>query len=98
MLALALFVPGPNDPVCESWQTVEVDHCVQGQLPEETIGRQMDEPAPAPTEPPDPGFRNPGSPRLAHTGVVEQRYIQGAGVLIVSGAILRLTASRRARR
>jgi LPXTG-motif cell wall-anchored protein len=28
--------------VCEPGQVVEVDHCDQGQLPEERIGRQID--------------------------------------------------------
>ena len=36
---LMTWTPGPDDPVCEPGQTVEIDHCAQGQLPEETIGR-----------------------------------------------------------
>ncbi len=43
LAGLGVWVPGPDDPVCEPGQVVEVDHCSQGQLPEERIGRQIDE-------------------------------------------------------
>jgi hypothetical protein len=43
--ALALFVPGPNDPVCDPAAGV-VTECAQGQLPGEVIGREIGAGAP----------------------------------------------------
>lgn len=96
VLAAALFVPGPDDPVCEVGQVPAVDHCAQGQLPEETIGRELDPvPVPGTASIPGSGIGDPaGVPVLAHTGLVETRYLQGSAALIVAGAALRLVAGR----
>ncbi len=81
-LALTAWVPGPDDPVCEPGQVVEVDHCSQGMLPEERIGRQID-----PVEPPAPVVDPAALPVatvLAETGTSLEGWVL-AGVLVVSG-------------
>ncbi len=80
-LALTAWVPGPDDPVCEPGQVVEVDHCAQGMLPEETIGRQIDPVEPAPVV--DPAAL-PVATVLAETGTSLEGWVL-AGVLVVSG-------------
>ena len=99
--ALALFVPGPNDPVCETGQSVQVDHCAQGQLPGEVIGRQIDAPpAPTPTAATDPAsivlaptvpaaVAPVPSTHLAHTGVPAVPYLAVSATLIGAGVLLR---------
>jgi len=70
------FVPGPDDPTCEPGQSIEADHCAQGQLPGERIGRVIDgddgqqwiviavdefgEPIWVPLEPPSAPVTSPG--------------------------------------
>jgi len=101
ILAGPTWTPGPNDPVCQPGQVVEVDHCSQGQLPGEVVGRQIDGPSPsasqtppAPTTPPEPA---PAAHLtvLAYTGVPEGPYAAvGFGALLAgAGAV---AASRRA--
>lgn len=43
ILAASLyFTPNSDSPVCEAGQVSEIDDCTQGQLPEETIGREYE--------------------------------------------------------
>lgn len=100
------FTPGPDDPVCEPGQSVQVDHCAQGQLPGETAGREYD-PAPAvtisPAAVPPASAAVPVAPRrvtvrvLAETGVPVAPYAAAAAAMIATGAGL-LVARRRAAR
>jgi hypothetical protein len=79
--ALALFVPGPNDPVCDPAAGV-VTECAQGQLPGEVIGREIGtEPAPAPAR------------HLASTGVPTLPYLVVSAGLIGAGVLLRRRAT-----
>ncbi|MBN9328089.1 MAG: hypothetical protein BGO38_07020 [Cellulomonas sp. 73-145] len=119
MIALALaallyvtpspsWTPGPDDPVCEPGQSVQVDHCAQGQLPTETTGREYD-PAPAPSPAAialphlpaaAPGAPSPARPSvrvLAQTGVPLAPYAAVGALLVGSGAML-VRVSRRASR
>lgn len=107
MIALALglalaFAPGPDDPVCEPGQTVEVDHCVQGQLAGETTGRELDEPAPSPIDLPVLPPAGDVAPAqrtytLAATGVPTAPYVAIATALVGAGIILRRLSARSAR-
>lgn len=101
MFAVALFIPGPGDPVCEAGQSVQVDHCAQGQLPGEVVGREIDEPS-APSADPaaivleatTPIAVTPAPARhLAHTGVPMAPYLVASGVLIGAGVLLRRRAT-----
>ncbi len=106
LLMAALFVPGPSDPVCVPGQSVEVDHCAQGQLPGETVGRELDPATPAPSDLPaaeldagspipEPGIGEPAPVRadeLAHTGVPGLPYALTAAALIALGVSLRRRA------
>ena len=104
-LALAMapaWEPGPNDPVCEPGQVVEVDHCAQGQLPGERIGRETgDGPYPPayeqpPTPATTPAASAPAAPpiELAFTGVQEWPTAIVAALLMVGGSGLVLIARR----
>ncbi|MBN9327638.1 MAG: hypothetical protein BGO38_07825 [Cellulomonas sp. 73-145] len=120
MIALALaallyaapspnWTPGPDDPVCEPGQSVQVDHCAQGQLPGETTGRET---TPAPTNPPAdptavvlpaaPVAQEPTAPvvgrpaQLAETGVPAGPYAAIAAAMIAAGAGLLQVRRRRA--
>lgn len=78
--------PGPDDPVCEPGQVTWVDHCAQGQLPDEVIGRQIDV---------DPAAGEPVE--LAHTGSRVLPLLMLAFGLVVVGGLLVLV-ERDARR
>lgn len=54
VLAIQLFIAEPNadSPVCEPGQVSQIDNCTQGQLPEETIGRDLDDPTVVDIDPP----------------------------------------------
>lgn len=92
LLALALFVPGPDDPVCEPGQSPAVDRCAQGQLPDEMVGREVgeppvDEPPPAPAE----VVQSPAATTLARTGPVELFYVlAGLGLVATGGVLVRV--------
>jgi hypothetical protein len=100
------WTPGPDDPVCEAGQSVQVDHCAQGQLPGEVIGREIGPgtvPQPVPAVDPtsivlvptvaDP-TPHPKARTLAHTGVPTGPYLAMSGALIGAGVILRRRATR----
>jgi hypothetical protein len=103
LFAVALFVPGPGDPVCEPGQSVEVDHCAQGQLPGETIGREIDAPPvelavlPQSTTPATP--TTIPAEHLAYTGVPVAPYGAAAVALVAAGSLAcRVSVRRRTSR
>ncbi len=102
VLAIApAWTPGPTDPVCEPGQVSWVDHCYQGQLPGEVIGRETgDGPFPSavqtsPAPATSPGLAPATATQLAHTGVRTAPYLVASGSLIAGGSGLVLIRRRR---